>query len=103
MYFFLSDRTPLEVQGRIVVWLPPVGNPFLLNGFLRTFMIGDPEPVASALRSQRGVKDVDVVQFPLGKELWIVLRNPLDLNRLRKTSEILGHILECHCLFLHSG
>jgi hypothetical protein len=56
-------------------------------------MIGDPESVAVALRSVSGVKDVDVVQFPSGKELWIVLKDPVDLDRLREASERLGYIV----------
>jgi hypothetical protein len=56
-------------------------------------MIGDPESVAVALRSVSGVKDVDVVQFPSGKELWIVLRDPVDLDRLREASERLGYVV----------
>jgi hypothetical protein len=57
------------------------------------FMIGDPEPVASALRSTSGVKDVDVVQFALGKELWVVLKDPINIDRLRRVSESLGYIV----------
>jgi hypothetical protein len=56
-------------------------------------MIGDPESVASALRSLSGIKDVDIVLFPSGKELWVVLRDPINLDRLRKTSESLGYIV----------
>jgi len=56
-------------------------------------MTGDPESVASALRPLSGIKDVDIVQFPSGKELWVVLRGPIDLDRLRKTSESLGYIV----------
>jgi hypothetical protein len=56
-------------------------------------MISDPEQVASALRPLSGVKDVDVVQFPSGRELWIVLRDPINLDRLRKISEGLGYIV----------
>jgi hypothetical protein len=56
-------------------------------------MIGDPESVAVALRSVSGVKDVDVVQFPSGKELWIVLKDPVNLDRLRKASERLGYVV----------
>lgn len=57
-------------------------------------MISDPESVATALRPLPGVKDVDIVQFQLGKELWIVLREPVNLNRLRRASESLGYIVE---------
>jgi hypothetical protein len=56
-------------------------------------MIGDPEPVASELRSAPGVKDVDIVQFPSGKELWVVLRDPINIDRLRRASESLGYIV----------
>jgi len=48
----------------------------------RTFMLGDPESVAPTLRSLSGVKDVDIVEFPSGKELWVVLRDPINLDRL---------------------
>ena len=44
----------------------------------RKFMISDPESVATALRPMSGVKDVDVVQFPSQKELWIILRDPVE-------------------------
>jgi len=57
------------------------------------FMSGDPESAASALRSFSGIKDVDIVQFPSGKELWVVLRGPINLDRLRKISESLGYIV----------
>jgi hypothetical protein len=56
-------------------------------------MIPDPEPVAIALRSAPGVKDVDVVQFPLGKELWVVLKDPINIDRLRRISESLGYMV----------
>jgi hypothetical protein len=56
-------------------------------------MIDDPEPVASALRSAPGVKDVDVVQFPSGKELWVVLKDPINIDRLQSISESLGYIV----------
>jgi len=59
----------------------------------RTFMISDPESVATALRPMSGVKDVDIVHFPSEKELWIVLRDPVNLDRLRKASERLGYIV----------
>ena len=45
-------------------------------------MISDPEPVGSEPRLLPGIKDVE--QFPTGKELWIVLREPVNLDRLRK-------------------
>ena len=54
-------------------------------------MINDPEPIASVLRSVPGVKDVDIVQFPSGKELWIVLRDPVNVDKLRKASGSLGY------------
>jgi len=57
------------------------------------FMISDPESVATALRPMSGVKDVDIVQFPSQKELWIVLRDPVNPDRLRKASEPLGYIV----------
>lgn len=41
-----------------------------------------------------GIKDVDIVQFPSGKELWVVLRNPIDLDRLRKASGSLGYTVD---------
>jgi hypothetical protein len=56
-------------------------------------MISDPEQVASTLRPLSGVKDVDVVQFPSGRELWIVLRDPINLDRLGRISEGLGYIV----------
>lgn len=56
-------------------------------------MIGDPESAASALRSVSGIKDVDIVLFPSGKELWVVLRDPVNLDRLRNASESLGYIV----------
>ena len=59
-------------------------------------MISDPESVASTLRSLPGIKDVDIVQFPSGKELWIVLRDPMNLSRLRESSESLGYIVVRH-------
>jgi hypothetical protein len=54
-------------------------------------MIDDPESVATALRPMSGVKDVDVVQFPSEKELWIVLKEPVNLDRLREASERFGY------------
>ena len=56
-------------------------------------MIGDPESAASALRFQSGIKDVDIVHLGSGKELWIVLREPINLDRLRATSERFGYIV----------
>lgn len=63
-------------------------------------MISDPEQVASTLRPLSGVKDVDIVQFPSGRELWIVLRDPINLDRLRKISEGLGYIVARRDLLL---
>ena len=57
-------------------------------------MISDPESIATALRPLSGVKDVDIVRLQPGKELWVVLREPVNLNRLRTTSESLGYIVE---------
>jgi hypothetical protein len=54
-------------------------------------MINDPEPIASVLRSVPGVKDVDIVKFPSGKELWVVLRDPVNVDKLRKASENSGY------------
>ena len=54
-------------------------------------MIADPESLASELRSLPGVKDVDIVQFPSGKELWIVLRDPINIDKLYKASASLGY------------
>jgi hypothetical protein len=56
-------------------------------------MINDPESVATAVRSMSGVKDVDVVQFPSEKELWIVLKDPVNLDRLRQASEHFGYVV----------
>jgi hypothetical protein len=56
-------------------------------------MIGDPETVALALRSAPGVKDVDVIQFPSRKELWVVLKDPINIDRLQSVSESLGYIV----------
>lgn len=56
-------------------------------------MISDPESIATALRPLSGVKDVDVVQFQSGKELWIVLTEPVNLSRLQKISESSGYIV----------
>lgn len=56
-------------------------------------MISDPESVAAALRPMLGVKDVDVVKFPSQKELWVILKEPVNLDRLRKASESLGYVV----------
>jgi hypothetical protein len=56
-------------------------------------MINDPESIATAVRPMSGVKDVDVVQFPSEKELWIVLKDPVNLDRLRQASEHFGYVV----------
>lgn len=56
-------------------------------------MLGDPESVAPTLRSQSGVKDVDIVEFPSGKQLWVVLRNPINLDRLGTISDSKGYMV----------
>ncbi len=71
--------------------LRQLGNAFLVDELSRRFMIVDPESLVPELRSLPGVKDVDVVQFPSGKELWVILRNPIDPDRLRKASGSLGY------------
>ena len=53
-------------------------------------MLGDPESVARTLRPLAGVKDIDIVGFPSGKELWVILRNPIDLAKLARVSDQLG-------------
>jgi hypothetical protein len=55
-------------------------------------MIADPESIAIELRRLPGVKDVEVVQFPSGKELWVVLRIPVNVERLQKASASLGYV-----------
>ena len=55
-------------------------------------MITNPESVATKLRRLPGVKDVDVVQFPSGKELWVVLRVPVNGERLGKVSASMGYV-----------
>jgi hypothetical protein len=67
-----------------------IGKPFLSGGFFAALMISDPEPIASELRSVPGVKDVDIVQFPSGKELWVVLKDPVEIDRLGRISQSLG-------------
>ncbi len=64
---------------------------FFSDEFSRKFMIADPESVASELRWLPGIKDVDIVRFPSGKELWVILREPINLEKLRKASERLGY------------
>jgi len=54
-------------------------------------MIADPESLVSVLRSLPGIKDIDIVQFQSGKELWVVLRNPVNLDKLRKACGTLGY------------
>ena len=54
-------------------------------------MISDPEPIASELRFVPGVKGVGIGQFPSGKELWVVLKDPVEANRLSRISESLGY------------
>jgi hypothetical protein len=63
-------------------------------------MIPDPEPVAAALRFALGVKDVDIVQFPSGKELWVVLKDPVNIDRLRGISESLGYMVARQSLLI---
>jgi len=74
-------------------YLSDIGNPFLLDGPFGTFMLGDPESIAPTLRSQSGVKDVDIVEFPTGKELWVVLREPINLDRLGAISDSMGYMV----------
>jgi hypothetical protein len=33
------------------------------------------------------------VQFALGKELWVVLKDPINIDRLRRISESLGYMV----------
>jgi hypothetical protein len=54
-------------------------------------MIADPESLAPELRLLRGVKDVEIVGFPSGKELWVVLRDPIDTDGLQRASSRLGY------------
>lgn len=68
-----------------------LGNPFLWDRFPHTFMITDPESLVPELRRLRGVKDVEIVGFPSGKELWAVLSDPIDTDALRKVSASLGY------------
>jgi hypothetical protein len=69
-------------------WL---GNPFVFDLLSRMLMIADPESLVPELRFLPGIKDVDIIPFPAGKELWITLKESIDLNRLRKASESLGY------------
>jgi hypothetical protein len=57
-----------------------------LGRFLHAFMITDPEAFVSELRRLRGVKDVEIVEFQSGKELWVVLRDPIDIGALERIS-----------------
>jgi hypothetical protein len=57
-----------------------------LRTFLHAFMITDPEAFVSELRRLRGVKDVEIVEFQSGKELWVVLRDPIDIVALERIS-----------------
>jgi len=54
-------------------------------------MIADPESLVTELRFLPGIKDVDIIPLPSGKELWVTLKEPIDVNRLRKASESLGY------------
>jgi hypothetical protein len=54
------------------------------------FMTENPESAAAELRGHPGIKDVDVVQFPSRKELWVVLREPVNVGRLQRASADLG-------------
>jgi hypothetical protein len=68
-----------------------LGNPFLCDKLSHTFMITDPESLVPELRQLRGVKDVEIVGFPSGKELWVVLRDPIDTDGLHRASASLGY------------
>ena len=54
-------------------------------------MITDPESLVPELRRLRGVKDVEIVGFPSRKELWVVLKDPIDSDSLQKASASLGY------------
>jgi hypothetical protein len=56
-------------------------------------MIADPESLAGELRFLAGVKDVDIVQFSSRKELWVVLRDPINIERFQKASGSLGYVV----------
>jgi hypothetical protein len=56
-------------------------------------MISDLESVGSAVRFLPGIKDIDIVKFPSGKQLWIVMGDPINLPRLRATSESFGYVV----------
>jgi len=55
-------------------------------------MIVDPESLITELRSLSGVKDVDIVQFPSGKELWVVLKDPVNTDKLSEASKSWGYM-----------
>jgi hypothetical protein len=54
-------------------------------------MITDPESLVPELRELRGIKDVEIVTFSSRKELWVVLRNPIDTAALHRASASLGY------------
>jgi hypothetical protein len=54
-------------------------------------MIIDPESLVPELRQLHGVKDVEIVGFPLRKELWVILRAPVHTDELCRTSANLGY------------
>ena len=54
-------------------------------------MIANPESLVAELRAFPEVKDLDILELSSGKELWVVLRNPIDLDKLRKASGGLGY------------
>jgi hypothetical protein len=68
-----------------------LGNTFLCDKLPYTFMITDPESLVPELRQLRGVKDVEIVGFPSGKELWVVLGDPIDTDGLHRASASLGY------------
>ena len=54
-------------------------------------MITDPQLLVAELREHPRVKDVDIVHFSLGKELWVVLREPVDLSKLQAAAARSGY------------
>jgi len=68
-------------------------NLFFFFGILAglNIMITDPESLVAEIREHPGVKDVDIVHFPLRKELWVVLREPVDLSKLRAAAVRSGY------------
>lgn len=54
-------------------------------------MIADPESVATELRRLPGVKDIDIVAFPSGKELWVILSDTINIDKLRTASASSGY------------